>query len=327
MKSPIPFKSTLFPALLLFAAAQATQAAAIDPFYSSVYSFVDLGSAPGVTPSYGGIVVSSGDSGNILLGGGANTASAEIDRVGVTRGAGNHINGFTGTTSKLADANGGGSGGIDGGLVIAPNGALLYTSYSDNYLGELKPGSTTPDKLVALSPLGVSSSVGSLAISPYGGGGAIHVKIASYNSNNWYDAILTPDGSGTYDVTNVTLKTTLQGGVEGIFYVPAGSNLFTNPSILVAEYGNGVISSYEVDANGDPLVGTRKIFMSGLTGAEGAALDPFTNDFLFSTFGGGNHVIAVQGFAAPSVPLPATVWLFGLGLSLLAGYSKRRETK
>ncbi len=327
MKNPDPFKSTLFLALLSFTATQATQAATIDPFYASAYSFVDLGAAPGVAANYGGIVVSSGDSGNILLGGHANTAAAEIDTVGVTRGAGNHINGFTGTTSKLANANGA-SGGIDGGLVFAPNGVLLYTSYSDNYLGELKPGSATPDKLVDLSPLGVASSVGSLAISPYGGGGSIHVKIASYSSNNWYDAELTPDGSGTYNVTNVTFKTTLQGGVEGIFYVPAGSNLFTNPSILVAEYGAGVISSYEVDANGDPLTGTRKIFMSGLTGAEGAAIDPFTNDFLFSTFGGGNHVIVVQGFAAPtSVPLPPTAWLFGLGLGLLAGYSKRRMAK
>ena len=36
----------------------------------------------------------------------------------------------------------------------------------------------------------------------------------------------------------------------------------------------------------------------GARGAEGAVLDPLTNDFLFSTFGGGNRVIVVRGFAA-----------------------------
>lgn len=39
--------------------------------------------------------------------------------------------------------------------------------------------------------------------------------------------------------------------------------------------------------------------MTGLSGAEGAAIDPLTGDFLFSTFGGGDRVIVVRGFAAP----------------------------
>jgi hypothetical protein len=40
------------------------------------------------------------------------------------------------------------------------------------------------------------------------------------------------------------------------------------------------------------------------TGAEGAVIDSVTGDFLFSTFGAANHVIAVRGFAIPNTPTP-----------------------
>jgi hypothetical protein len=69
--------------------------------------------------------------------------------------------------------------------------------------------------------------------------------------------------------------------------------------MVVAEYGAGNIATYELTATGDPNVATRRTFISGLGGAEGAFIDPFTGDFLFSTFGGGNHVIVVRGFVPP----------------------------
>jgi hypothetical protein len=40
--------------------------------------------------------------------------------------------------------------------------------------------------------------------------------------------------------------------------------------------------------------------VTGLTGAEGALIDPVTGDFLFSTFGGGNKIIRISGFVVPS---------------------------
>ena len=36
-----------------------------------------------------------------------------------------------------------------------------------------------------------------------------------------------------------------------------------------------------------------------MNGAEGAFIDPVTGDFLFSTFGGGDRVVSIQGFSAP----------------------------
>lgn len=57
--------------------------------------------------------------------------------------------------------------------------------------------------------------------------------------------------------------------------------------------------SYEIDSNGDPVLASKRAFLTGLSGAEGAAIDPLTGDFLFSTFGGGNRVLVIRGFVTP----------------------------
>jgi hypothetical protein len=71
--------------------------------------------------------------------------------------------------------------------------------------------------------------------------------------------------------------------------------------MLVSEWSDDEVAAYQLDANGNPVPATRVSFITGLYGAEGAAIDPLTGDFLFSTFGGGDRVIVVQGFAAPGV--------------------------
>ena len=117
------------------------------------------------------------------------------------------------------------------------------------------------------------------------------------------------DGAGTYDLANVRRDPGLEavGGPEGFVYVPSGSPQFTGPSLLVSEYGVDEIAAYQVDGNGDPVVATRREFITGLDGAEGALLDPVTGDYLFSTFGGGSRVIVVRGFRAPPPQLPPPV--------------------
>ena len=108
---------------------------------------------------------------------------------------------------------------------------------------------------------------------------------------------------------------TLTGGPEGNVYVPAGSALFPSRSLLIAEYDNGQISSDTVDSNGNPVLASRHAFVTGLTGAEGSAIDPVTGDLLFSTFGGSNQVIEVQGFVPPpATPAPSGLTLLTIGL-------------
>lgn len=309
---------------MLLAAATAAAAPIVDPYYAGSYALTSLGTPTGVPSPLGGLTVELGSPNNLLIGGNANNNAANIYRIGLNRDANNHITGFTGNASFFADAFGPpNSGGIDGGLAYGPGGVLFYTAYPTNGVGQIKPGSTAPDRLEQL-PAGFTSSVGTLQFIPAGFTNAGQVVIMSYSGGQWYRANVTPDGNGTYSISSPVSMVNIGGGPEGVIFVPPGSALFDSPSILVAQFGLGRISSYELDANGDPIVASRRTFISGLSGAEGAALDPLTNDFLFSTFNGGNQVIRVSGFAAPAaVPEPSTFALLGGGL--LAFALRRRK--
>jgi hypothetical protein len=186
-------------------------------------------------------------------------------------------------------------------------------------LGEFLPGSTTVNKTVDLTAAGVSSSVGAIAFVPAGFAGAGKFKILSYSTNEWYEAQLSPDGSGTYDVTNVQLKATLQGGLEGAVYVHGGNPDFSTDTALACEYIAGAVGAYALDSNGDPILATRQDFLTGLTGAEGALIDPVTGDFIFSTFGGGDRVLVVRGFTLPTSYCTAKT--NSLGCAPTIGYS------
>lgn len=262
--------------------------------YDASYTVVNLGSPSGVPAQLGGLTFQAGNPNVLLIGGGANGSSGKLYALPVVRDAGQHVTGFAGAATPFGD-------GVynDGGVAYGPGGVLFLTQYPVNKLGQIKPGETTFFKTTDLNALSVASSVGAINFVPAGFPGAGQAKIVSYNSYRWYTLTLAPDGAGTYDVAAATYSVTTQGGPEGFVYVPQGSPLFSNSSMLVSEYQAGVISAFEVDANGDPQPQSRKVFVEGLSGAEGAVIDPLTGDFIFSTFGGGNRVVAVRGFTAP----------------------------
>jgi hypothetical protein len=262
--------------------------------------------------SYGGICFLNNNT--LLIGGDANRAGGAIYQIGVVRNASNQITGFTGTATKYKDA-----GFIDGGLTFGTGSVLFAVTFdilspgsvNGNRLFQYKPGSPglAPDKIIDLTPLGVNQSTGSIQFVPAGFPGAGGVRFLSYGlgggagGGQFYTATLTPDGTGTYNVSGVTLQATLPGtpGPVGIVYVPPGSPIFgaVNRYALISEYAANRVSVYQLDASGYPMGATRGDFVAALNGAEGAILDPVTNDFLFSTFGASNRVIRVSGFAAP----------------------------
>ena len=167
-------------------------------------------------------------------------------------------------------------------------------------------------------PLTVNGSPGGLAFVPANHPGAGQLKIVTWAGGNWYTLGYAPDGTGTFNITSSALELTIAGGPEGIAYIPIGSPLFPGPSVLVSEYSAGMIGVYQTDANGDPVLASRQDFITGLTGAEGAFIDPVTGDFLFSTFGGGNHVIVVRGFIIPEPATWSLVTIGGLLCSMCA---------
>jgi hypothetical protein len=291
----------------------------VDPYYAGSYSLLGLGSAPGIPGPYGGLAFNSSDPNMLLLGGAANGGAGVIDAIAVTRDGSGHVTGFSGSALLFSTA-----ANIDGGLQFGPGGVLFYTGYPSNLIGQIKPGSTSPDRT---DPAPIGSSVGSLAFTPAGFPNAGGLALASYNAGTFCQATVTPDGSGTYNIGACGPTTFIGGGPEGILYVPIGSALFPVPSILVSEYSTNSVASYELDINGNPIVATRRLFITGLSGAEGAALDPLTNDFLFSTFNGGNQVLRVSGFAAPptETPEPTSFALFGFGLCSVALFIRKRR--
>jgi len=268
----------------------------IDAGYVPTYTLRDLGPVPGVPARLGGLTVKAGDPTKLLVGGTANTTTGALYEIGLVRDAQNHIIGFdpAAPATRLIDAQYN-----DGGVAYGPDGVLFLARWPANELGQTKAGSTITDKVIPLDTIPVAHSVAGTAIAPAGYPGAGTLKLLSWGGGQWYTAKLVPDMMGTFDVTEVTLKGTLTGGTEGMVYVPAGSPLFPRPAVLVSEWTAGIVSTYEVDDNGDPILATRKLFIINLMGAEGATIDPMSGDFLFSTFGGGDRVIVVKGFLPP----------------------------
>ena len=306
-------KTCLAASLAIGLGVSAASAQTIDPFFTGTYTFADLGGAPNVPPNLGGLTMLAGTLDVLLLGGTANQPGGALYAVGVTRDGLGHINGFTGASSVYAPAPYN-----DGGVVYGPGGVLFASRWPANQLAQYLPGSTNPDKVIDLAPLGVAQSHAAINFVPAAYPGAGRMKLSSWSGGEFYDATFAPDGLGTFDITGVTQTATLPGGPEGFAYIPLGSPLFSQPTMIVSEYSTGTVGVYDLDANGDPIVASRRSFITGLTGAEGAFIDPYTGDFLFSTFGGGNHLIVVQGF----VPAPGAA---GLGAAMLILATRRRR--
>jgi hypothetical protein len=293
---------TLTVLLLAFACAPASaQVPTLAPPFTGHYAVSDLGLPAGVSPRLGGLTLKAGTTDKLLIGGAADATQGTLYEVTVTRDAQGHINGFSGTATVYAAAPN-----VDGGVDYGPGNVLFVARWPSNELAEYKPGSTVADKVISSPQLGTESSLVANRFVPSGSPGAGRLKLVSYSGGAWYDAGVAPDGAGTYNLTGFHEVTgsRLGGGAVGFVYVNAGSPQFTRASMLVSEYQAGQVAAYAVDADGDPIVSTRRTFITDLSGADGAFIDPVTGDFLFSTFGSGDRVIVVRGFAKP---LPAPV--------------------
>jgi len=296
-----------WPVIILLAAsaigASSGSAAAqvLGPDFAFDYTITDLGAVPGVPTSYGGLLFAPGDPDVLLIGGSANTLGAGIYAAVVSRAPDGRVIGFSGDASYFLAAPGV-TGGIDGGLDVGPDAVLFYTTYSDNQIGQIGPNSAGPDRLIDLTPLGVAASTGTLRFVPENFAGAGRLKIGSFSTGLWYDATVAPDGNGTFDITVSSNPINLGGGLEGIAYIKVPIPGFAADSVLICDYSSGQVTAYEIDGNGDPIPATTRLFIGGLTGAEGAAIDPVTGDLFFSTFGGGDRVLRVSRFSVTACP-------------------------
>ncbi|MCP3918960.1 MAG: hypothetical protein GY711_25730 [bacterium] len=288
-------RTTLAAALVASSATGVSQAQfTLGPDFVNDYTLNNLFSVPGVpSGAYGGLEFKDGDPNKLLIVGDGETAAAAIYEVDLTRDVDGHVNGFSGTATLVATAPN-----ATGGLQYGPGGVLFYTTYPNNTLGQIKPGSTAPDKEVLLTPLGIGPSTGGVCIAPNGQ----DLKLTSYDADSWYDADLAADGTGTYDVVNGSFRAFLGSvGPESIIHVDTSYPGFTNESALVCEWFAESIGAYELDASGDAIPGTRRDFLTGASGytAAGSAIDPLTGDFLFSDLGSVDNILIAYSTAGP----------------------------
>lgn len=266
-------------------------------FDSAGYTLTDLGSIANLPAQYGGLTIKPDEPDILYIGGNANTSNAALYAVPLVRNdSTNNITGFGGPASLVMN-----TPNIDGGVTFASNGTLLFTRYNMNNLGQILPDGSYIS--TALSSYGITSSVGSLAIVPNNFPGAGNLIFSSYNASILYRLPYSTDASGQFILSAKTAEVSVNAtasGPEGIAYIPEGSAAFSNYSMVISSYSGGKVVVFEVDVNGLPVPGTARDMVVGLTGAEGALIDPVTGDFLFSTFGGGDKVIVVSGFEVPS---------------------------
>ncbi len=282
-----------FATALLLAATTAASAQTLAPPYNTAYTIFNVGSVPGVPNPYGGLTLLDGDNDTLLIGGAANQSGGAIFAVALQRNECNNITGFASPATLYATCPN-----IDGGLAYGPGGVLFATGYPINMVHQFEPGSTAPDRSIDAGPLtGGNFSLGSLTFVPSQFTTAGHLKLLMYSSGTIHDSVLTPDGNGTYNLGSAPAIANIGGGPEGLFYVPPGSPLFPNPTMLVCLYGLNRVDAFDVDSAGNPIISTQRTFISGLGGVEGAYIDPQSGDFIFSTFAGNSQVISVRGFA------------------------------
>lgn len=281
----------------------------LDPAFAKDYVAYDLGAVPGMPKyKYGGLAIDPADPDTLLVGGNANEAGGAIYAVKVVRSACKHITGFSGSTSKRASARY-----IDGGLALGPGGVLVYAAWpldsdvrqqSSGFLGIIPPGASAPSPEIPGTRFSAPEALAAVAFVPPGFPGAGKLKIVTWEGGTWFDAQTKLDGSGRLvDVPSATSRGTFPGGPEGFAYVPTGSAGFAKASMLLSEWSQKSVGAYEVGPDGDPLPGTRRTLLTGLSGAEGAFFDPLTGDFLFSTwnFDRPERLVLLSGFQAPAV--------------------------
>jgi hypothetical protein len=284
--------------------------------FSSSYTILNLGN-PGID-SYGSVAINPSSPDTLYFGGGGAPGIYSID---VTRGVGGNITGFSGAASLVV------SNVPDtfGNLAFAPNGDLLYTDFANDAIGEIKPGSSSPDKIVSLAPEGVAEA-SNLALIPNGFGNNGAFEVFDFSDGTEYDLPLTPDGSGTYNIGTATPATTGVGTIAGIAYVAAGNPDFGTNSALAANYDAGTMFAYQVSGSGSLILSSQQTFMTSDNDPGGEYIDPVNGDLLFASAGEVGVVEGFQGPTTPGTPEPGTLGLLaGLGVSGATVLIRRRR--
>ncbi|MCB9570184.1 MAG: hypothetical protein H6710_23740 [Myxococcales bacterium] len=272
----------------------------IAPEFAEFYTTYELGPVPGIPPEarLGGTTVHFMDDNTLLIAGYSEASNGKIYSIGVTRGKCDHIVGFDGQATIVAE-----TPYVDANLVYVKSGLLFYTEWPVNRISQLLPGDMAPAYTTDLAGLGIAPSPGGLGFVPPSLADPGGMRALSWAGGEWYHIDRTPNGE-LFTLSNPVKTATLPNGPGGFAYVPKDSPGFDTDAVIVAEWSANKVGVYEVNDQGDPLVNTRKDFYTKFPLPWGAYFEPLTGDYLFLTWGVGvDKVYIVQGFKPPP-PLP-----------------------
>ena len=222
--------------------------------YSSSYTACALGSF-GLEGPTGAISFREGYYYDFLVAKDAETPGAVIYWLSADRDDSDHIIGFhggePGPAAPFASV----------GMAYGPENVLFYSRRPNNELGEVKAWSQQTDRVIALSPRGVSQAVSGINFVPGGFPHAGELKLVTYENSDWYEAILSPEADGTYSIATITQKTTISPHPGSFVYVPPASpEFFDYQALLIAEDNNATISAYTLDSESNPVPASRTPF-------------------------------------------------------------------
>jgi len=268
--------------------------------FADLYSTFELGQVPGIPPEarLGGAIISFDDPNALLIAGFSEAATGKLYKIGVERGNCQHIVGFSGVATVVAD-----TPYIDANLLYVQSGLLFYPEWPVNNLSQLRPGSLVPDRTTPMLAVGVADSISGIGFVPPGLADPGGMRALAWSGGQWYHLDRAPDGD-LFTVSNAVQTATLPGGPGGFAYVPAGSPGFPVDHVIVAEWSVNTVGVYQVDDQGDPQERTRKDFFTTFPRPWGAYFEPLTGDYLFLTWGDAmDRVFIIQGFMPPP-PIP-----------------------
>ncbi len=278
--------------------------------YEPFYVAYDLGTVPaeggGVLPRLGGLVVSPQDPNVALVIGPSEVPEAMLHSIELERGPCGHIVGFKGAAKPILTAPY-----LDL-MVNGPKGIAFISHYPTRQLSQYIAGQPALASTIDLQALGMESiySPGGINFVPPGYPEAGMLRIAAFKidhvgTSGWYRATIDYQDPA-YTITALSKTVDVPNGPGGFAYIPVGSPLFPEQRIIMTEWTSQpqAVSSYAVDAAGDPIPATRKPFFTSFVKPWGSYFEPETGDYIFLQWENQpDHVYIVQGFVPPP-PLP-----------------------
>jgi hypothetical protein len=278
--------------------------------YKPFYQAYDLGAVPkqggGVLPRLGGLVVAPDDPLLAYVVGPSEVPEAQLHSIALERGPCGHIIGFKGEAQLVLMAPY-----LDL-MVNGPKGIVFVSHYPTADLSQYIAGQAALASTIDLGALGMEAihSPGGINFVPPGYPEAGQLRIAGFNINHngtsgWYRATIDYQDP-TYAITKLSKTVDIPNGPGGFAYIPVGSPLFPEQRIIMTEWNSvpQAVSSFAVDAAGDPIPDTRKGFFTSFAKPWGSYFEPETGDYIFLQWEQQpDHVYIVQGFVPPP-PLP-----------------------